>query len=95
MAKKLERARKKAETISENTNISDQERNKEIKQVFKKAGLLGKKKAEVKYIVAKKNSGKRGVSGTIKGPYRVVDKRLKKDKFKKKSMAKNSKKSKK
>lgn len=80
MAKKLERARKKAETITENPNITDQERNKEIKQVFKKAGLIGKKKADVKYIVAKRGAGKRGVTGSVKGPYRVVDKRLKKDK---------------
>ena len=94
MAKRMDRARKKAETVSENPNITDQERNKEIKQIFKRAGLIGKKKTEVKYIVAKRGTGKRGVGGAVKGPYRVVDKRLKKDKkmAKLKSQKTNSKK---
>lgn len=79
MSKKLDRARKKAETISDNTDMTDKERSREIKQVYKKAGLIGKKKAEVKYVVAKKGVRGRVAAKGIKGPYKVVDRRLKKD----------------
>jgi hypothetical protein len=42
--------------------------------------VIGQKKVEVKYVVAKRaNRGAVGASGA-KGPYKVVDKRLKKDK---------------
>lgn len=83
MAKKLERVRKKAEAINEVTDVTDKEKWQQIKQVYKKAGLLSAKKKEVTYVVAKKgNVGKRvrrpkGVSG----PFRVVDGRMKKDKL--------------
>ena len=80
MSKKLDKARKKTEAIGENLDMTDKERQKEIKNVYKRAGLLGKKKPEVKYVVAKRTAGKRGVAGKIKGPYKVVDQRLKKDK---------------
>ena len=80
MSKKLDKARRKTEAIGENLEMTDKERQKEIKNVYKRAGLLGKKKADVKYVVAKRTAGKRGVAGKIKGPYKVVDQRLKKDK---------------
>ncbi len=80
MSKKLDRARKKAEVIAENVDMTDKERSKEIKNVYKRQGLLGKKKADIKYVVAKRTAGKRGVAGKVKGPYKVVDPRLKKDK---------------
>lgn len=43
MSKKLDRARKKAETISDNVDMTDKERSREIKSVYKRAGLLAKK----------------------------------------------------
>ncbi len=43
MSKKLDRARKKAETISDNLDMTDKERSREIKAVYKRAGLLAKK----------------------------------------------------
>lgn len=96
MSKKLEKARKKSEKITDNPDMTQKERNKEIKQVFKRAGLIGKKKAEVKYVVARKNNGRRGANTKgIKGPYRVVDKRLKKDKKAMKKQSKSKKKFKK
>ena len=62
--------------------MTDKERSREIKSIYKKAGLVSKKKVEIKYVVAKRGSrgsGKVAAKG-VKGPYRVVDKRLKKDK---------------
>lgn len=48
--------------------------------MYKKAGLLKNRKEEVAYVVAKKGTGKR-VSRPpgIKGRFKVVDPRLKKD----------------
>lgn len=40
--------------------------------------MIGQKKAEVKYVVSKKSQ--RGRPAGLKGPYKAVDKRLKKDK---------------
>jgi len=81
MSKKLDRARKKAETISDNVDMTDKERSREIKSVYKRAGLLAKKAIDIKYVVSKKGGrGARPGKGTQKGPYKLVDKRQKKDK---------------
>jgi AdoMet-dependent rRNA methyltransferase SPB1 len=68
--------------LSENQDLTDKERNREIKSIYKRAGLLSKKKIDIKYVVSKKGGrGKRPAMGQKeKGPYRLVDKRLKKDK---------------
>lgn len=91
MWKKTESARKKAEAVSDNTDMTDKERSQQIKSIYKKAGLLSKKKIDVKYIVAKK--GLRGKalakSKGVKGPYKVVDKRLKKDRAGQAKLQKN------
>ena len=80
--KKLEKARKKADAINENLEVTDREKWQQIKQVYKKAGLLSAKKKDVKYVVCKKSqSGKRIMRPSgVTGPYRVVDGRMKKDK---------------
>lgn len=88
ISKKLDRARKKAESISDNVDMSEKERSREIKQVYKKAGLLGKKKVDVKYVVAKKGVRGRVLAKGIKGPYKVVDRRMRKDKRNLKASAK-------
>lgn len=59
--------------------MSDKERLREIKTIYKKAGLINKKKVEVKYIVAKKGVRGRVLGKNVNGPYKVVDRRLKKD----------------
>lgn len=59
--------------------MTDKERSKEIKSIYKKAGLISKKKVEVKYIVAKRGVRGRTLAKNVKGPYKIVDKRLKKD----------------
>ncbi|XP_056008634.1 pre-rRNA 2'-O-ribose RNA methyltransferase FTSJ3-like [Ostrea edulis] len=78
--KKLERVRKKAEAISDTADVADRDKWMQIKQIYKKAGLLSQKKKEITYVVAKKGTGKRvrrphGVQGLFK----VVDPRMKKD----------------
>lgn len=91
MWKKTENARKKAEAVSDNQDMTDKERSSTIKSIYKRAGLISKKKADVKYVVAKK--GLRGKalakSKGIKGPYKVVDKRLKKDRAGQAKLQKN------
>ena len=79
--RKLAKARKRAEGITDTEDMTDHEKMKHIKQIYKKAGVLGKKKSEVKYVVAKRGlAGKRAVRPAgVKGPYRQVDPRMKKD----------------
>ncbi|KAL5017038.1 hypothetical protein ScPMuIL_006627 [Solemya velum] len=93
MLKKMERIRKRAETLSDTVDISEKERWQQIKQMYKKAGLLNKKKEELTYIVAKKGIGKRVRRPQgVQGPFRVVDPRMKKDNMRAKTLAKNQRK---
>lgn len=88
--KKLERVRKKAEAISDTADVADRDKWMQIKQIYKKAGLLSKKKKEITYVVAKKGTGKRVRRPQgVQGPFKVVDPRMKKDNFKDKKSAKN------
>jgi AdoMet-dependent rRNA methyltransferase SPB1 len=93
LSRKLESARKKAEGVSENLDMTDKERSSTIKSIYKRAGLLGKKKPEVKYIVAKKGTRGRTLAKSkgIKGPYKVVDGRMKKDTYNQRKIMKKSK----
>ena len=79
--KKLEKARKKVESIADlGGDVTSQEKAQQIKQVYKKAGVLGKRKREVEYVVAKKGVGKRVKRPAgVKGHFKVVDPRMKKD----------------
>ena len=78
--KKLEKARKKAEGITDAADVSSHEKAQQIKQVYKKAGVLGKRKKEVEYVVAKRGVGKRvRRPAGVKGVFKVVDPRMKKD----------------
>ncbi|GFO43166.1 pre-rRNA processing protein ftsj3-like [Plakobranchus ocellatus] len=78
--KRTEKARKKANAISDTVDVSEKEKWQQIKQVYKKAGLLNKTKPNVTYVVAKKGAGRkvRRPAG-VKGQFKVVDGRMKKD----------------
>ena len=93
LQKKREKARKQAENVTDSENMTNAEKASQIKSIYKKAGLLHKKKENKAYVFAKPGTGKK-VSRPkgIKGKFAVVDKRMKKDK---RSMLKGDKKMKK
>ncbi|TDG42347.1 hypothetical protein AWZ03_011235 [Drosophila navojoa] len=77
--KRLAKAKKMAEKIMENADATSQEKAKQLKKVYKKAQ---EKKKEITYVVAKKHTASRRARRPpgVKGRYRVVDPREKKDK---------------
>uniref|UniRef100_A0A8C9WIR6 pre-rRNA processing protein FTSJ3 n=1 Tax=Scleropages formosus TaxID=113540 RepID=A0A8C9WIR6_SCLFO len=79
MLKKMEQAKKKAEAVVNTVDISEREKMAQLRSIYKKAGL-GKEKRELTYVVAKKGVGRkvRRPAG-VKGVFRVVDGRMKKD----------------
>ncbi|ETE70100.1 putative rRNA methyltransferase 3 [Ophiophagus hannah] len=79
MLKKLEQMKKKAESVVNTVDISEREKTAQLRSIYKKAGL-GKEKRQVTYVVAKKGAGRkvRRPAG-VKGHFKVVDRRLKKD----------------
>lgn len=79
MLKKMEQAKKKAEAVVNTVDISEREKASHLRSIYKKAGL-GKEKRQVTYVVSKKGVGKkvRRPPG-IKGQFKVVDGRMKKD----------------
>ncbi|CAI5790244.1 pre-rRNA 2' [Podarcis lilfordi] len=79
MLKKLEQMKKKAESVVNTVDISEREKAAQLRSIYKKAGI-GKEKRQVTYLVAKKGAGRkvRRPAG-VKGHFKVVDSRLKKD----------------
>lgn len=79
MLKKLEQTKKKAEAVVNTVDISEREKVAQLRSLYKKAGL-GKEKRQVTYVVAKKGVGRkvRRPAG-VRGQFRVVDSRMKKD----------------
>ncbi|XP_026845771.1 pre-rRNA processing protein FTSJ3 [Drosophila persimilis] len=77
--KRLAKAKKMAEKIMENADASTHEKAKQLRKVYKKAQ---EKKKEITYVVAKKHTSSRRSRrpAGVKGRYRVVDPREKKDK---------------
>ena len=69
--RKLEKVRKKANTISDQTDICDRSKSKMIEQLYKKAAP---KKPQKEYVVAKKGVQVRAGKGKV-----LVDRRMKKD----------------
>ncbi|PIN12189.1 27S pre-rRNA (guanosine(2922)-2'-O)-methyltransferase [Handroanthus impetiginosus] len=69
--RKLEKVRKKANSISDQADISDRSKTKMIEQLYKKATP---KKPEKEYVVAKKGVQVKAGKGKV-----LVDRRMKKD----------------
>ncbi|XP_009997638.1 PREDICTED: pre-rRNA processing protein FTSJ3 [Chaetura pelagica] len=77
--KKLEQMKKKAEAVVSTVDISEREKVAQLRRIYKKAGLA-KEKRQVTYLVAKKGVGPRVRRPPgVRGQFKVVDSRLKKD----------------
>jgi len=79
VAKKMEKAKKRAAALMDNADIGSREKATEIKKMYKAAAAEGKRRKEVKYVVAKKHQAAGGRPAGTKGPYKQVDPRMKKD----------------
>ncbi|KAJ8793120.1 hypothetical protein J1605_003797 [Eschrichtius robustus] len=79
MLKKLEQTKKAAEAVVNTVDISEREKVAQLRSLYKKAGL-GKEKRQVTYVVAKKGVGRKvGRPAGVRGHFKVVDSRMKKD----------------
>ncbi|XP_031430062.2 pre-rRNA 2'-O-ribose RNA methyltransferase FTSJ3, partial [Clupea harengus] len=79
LLKKMETAKKKAEAVVDTVDISEREKMAQLRSIYKKAGV-GREKREVTYLVAKKGAGRKvSRPAGVKGAFRVVDSRMKKD----------------
>ncbi|XP_034611574.1 pre-rRNA 2'-O-ribose RNA methyltransferase FTSJ3 [Trachemys scripta elegans] len=79
LLKKMEQMKKKAEAVVSTVDISEREKVAQLRSIYKKAGL-GKERREVTYLVAKKGVGRRvRRPAGVKGHFKVVDSRMKKD----------------
>jgi len=93
VARKLDQAKKKSAAILESEDTGSREKAKEIKALYRKAHMAGKPK-EVSYVVARKHKAEKRSQrpSGIKGPYKQVDPRMKKDTSTKRSNVKKGKK---
>ena len=78
-AQKLERLREKSTVLADDEGISEKDKAQNISKLMNRAAKK-KPKRQVRLVVAK--GGNRGISGRpkgVKGKYKIVDPRLKKD----------------
>lgn len=87
-AQRLEKMRKKSTLLADEDGVSEKDKAQSIAKLMSKA-VKKKPKQQVKLVVAK--GGNRGISGRprgVKGRYKIVDARLKKDTRAEKRLAK-------
>ncbi|KAL8914248.1 MAG: hypothetical protein Q9171_001119 [Xanthocarpia ochracea] len=87
-AQRLEKLRKKSTLLADDDGLSEKDKAQNIANLMSKAAKK-KPKQEVKLVVAR--GGNRGISGRprgVKGKYKIVDARLKKDTRAEKRLAK-------
>ncbi|KAI4112018.1 MAG: hypothetical protein LQ339_000025 [Xanthoria mediterranea] len=87
-AQRLEKLRKKSTLLADDDGLSEKDKAQNIANLMSKAAKK-KPKKEVKLVVAK--GGNRGISGRprgVRGKYKIVDARLKKDTRAEKRLAK-------
>lgn len=78
-ATKLERLKRKSALLNDNEDASEKDKARDIAKLMSKASK-GKKSQPVKVVVARgSNRGNKGRPGGVKGKYKMVDARLKKD----------------
>ncbi|OKL56150.1 AdoMet-dependent rRNA methyltransferase spb1 [Talaromyces atroroseus] len=90
-AQKLEKLRKKSALLAEDESVSEKDKAEAISKLMSKAAKK-KPKQKVKLVVAK--GANRGISGRprgVKGKYKIVDSRMKKDIRAQKRVAKQQK----
>ncbi|XP_037906640.1 pre-rRNA 2'-O-ribose RNA methyltransferase FTSJ3 [Hermetia illucens] len=92
VVKRIKKAKKQAEQILENADNSAHEKARQLRKLYKKAE--GDKKKEISYVVAKKHLASKRVRRPpgVKGHFKVVDPRMKKEKRAQKSRDRKSKK---
>uniref|UniRef100_A0A2R5LKM9 Putative rRNA methyltransferase n=1 Tax=Ornithodoros turicata TaxID=34597 RepID=A0A2R5LKM9_9ACAR len=86
--RRLEQARKRAEGIMDKLDMTDAEKAQQVKALYKKVLKKNDDRGGVTYVVAKKGTGRRVRRPRgVKGRFKVVDPRMKKDMLKKKAAA--------
>ncbi|GIY84206.1 pre-rRNA 2'-O-ribose RNA methyltransferase FTSJ3 [Caerostris darwini] len=88
--RRLEKANKRAEKVTDHSDMSLSEKADQLKDIYKRA--VPKQDHKVTYVVAKKGMGKRvNRPSGVKGRFKVVDHRMKKDLRKEKLSMKSKK----
>ena len=79
-AQRLEKAMKKAEGVNQTADMTEREKASQIERLMKKGMSKGKKKNDIKVVVAKGiNKGIKGRPRGVKGRYKIVDARMRKE----------------
>jgi AdoMet-dependent rRNA methyltransferase SPB1 len=79
-AQRLEKAMKKAEGVNQTADMTEREKASQIEKLMRKGVSKGKKKNDIKVVVAKgPNKGIKGRPRGVKGRYKIVDARMRKE----------------
>jgi AdoMet-dependent rRNA methyltransferase SPB1 len=79
-AQRLERAMKKAEGVNDAGDLTEREKAQQIEKLMRRGAASGKKRKEVKVVVAKgAHKGIKGRPKGVKGRYHMVDARMRKE----------------